>query len=180
MSTLISIGIPTYNQASFLRQAILSVLRQSWQEFEVIVVDDCSTDGTPDVVREFKDPRIRYHRTARNLRPPKSWNVCAKLVRGDYFAVLPHDDVYLPGFLETMAGALQRNPEVGFAQCAFYVVDAELRPKGYRQASEVPLCLSGEDALIWQMERLLCQPCSSDVSYRKGASTRILAGRLLG
>jgi len=157
---LVSVGIPTYNQPAFLRQAIQSVLVQDWNNLEVIVVDDCSTDNTPDVVRQFKDPRVQYHRTQRNLRPPASWNICAGLARGEFFALLPHDDVYMPGFLRAMTSALGEHPDLGFSQCAYYAVDEHLRPTELRRASQARVTVRGEDAVIWQSEFYFCNPVS--------------------
>ena len=59
-SPLISIGIPTFNQSIFLREAIQSVLNQTYQNFEILIIDDCSTDDTRDIVENFIDPRITY------------------------------------------------------------------------------------------------------------------------
>lgn len=155
---LVSIGIPTFNRAPLLRQAITCVLRQTLQNFEIIISDDCSTDDTAQVVASFHDPRIRYHRTATNLRPPRNWNECVRLAQGEIFALLPDDDAYLPDFLATMVHTLQANPTIGMAQCGWYSVDDAWRAVALMQASATPLTLQGEAAFIWEMERLHCVP----------------------
>lgn len=159
-SPLVSVGIPTYNQPEFLRQAIQSVLNQTFRDFEVIVVDDCSTDNTPDVVRQFDDPRIRYHRTDVNLRPPRSWNECVRLAKGAYFAILPHDDLYEPTFLERMTFALKKNPSVGFAQCAHISVNEDLEVIEERYIAKSEFISRGENALVTQTRRHLMNPVS--------------------
>lgn len=167
MCPTVSVGIPTYNRSVLLSQAIQSVLQQSYQDFEIIVSDDSSSDLTPEVVRSFADPRIRYHRTATNLRPPRNWNECVRLAKGEFFALLPDDDVYLPGFLEAMVVVLQQQPNIGFAQCGFVGVDEHLRCLEVVEAHSLPLKLSGESAVIWQMEHLACNPVA--LLFRRSA-----------
>jgi|GEM_PF-7007112 len=157
---LVSVGIPTYNQPEFLRQAIQSVLDQTFQNFEIIVVDDCSTDNTPDIVQEFEDPRIHYHRTDTNLRPPRSWNECARLAKGKYFSILPHDDLYKPKFLEKMVFALEQNPNLGFAQCAHTAVNENLNAIAERYISKDEFIARGEETLIIQTRRHYMNPAS--------------------
>lgn len=167
MAPLISIGIPTYNRSGLLRQAIQSVLQQSYQDFEIVVSDDCSPDDTADVVASFHDSRIRYHRTAANLRPPRNWNECVRLAHGEFFALLPDDDVYCPDYLAQMSAALQARPDTGFAQCAYYQVDERLRPIAPIQPANISFTLQSYDALIWQMQHLACVPAA--VMFRRAA-----------
>ncbi len=154
----VSIGIPTYNRSDLLRQAIQSVLQQTWQDFEVIVSDDCSTDDTATVVQGFNDDRIKYFRTATNLRPPRNWNQCVRMAGGEFFGLLPDDDVYCPTFLSEMLAALRAQPQAAFAQCSYYQVDAQLRCLSMVRPASQPLSLKGESALAWQIERLACAP----------------------
>ncbi len=96
----VSICVPTYNGGEPLRAAIASVLAQTWRDFELIVIDDGSTDATPEIVRSFADPRVRYLRNERNLGPQGNWNRCLDEARGRYFKLLPHDDLLHPQCLE--------------------------------------------------------------------------------
>ncbi len=157
---LVSVGIPTYNQPDFLRQAIQSVLNQTVENLEIIVIDDCSTDHTPEVVREFGDTRIRYFRTAKNLRPPKSWNLAAQYALGRYFSLLPHDDLWLPNYLEKMVALAEKTPQIGFVQCNFKVIN-----QGgivIIKESNLPEInfLSGLKAMDWQLLQLRCNPAA--------------------
>ena len=155
---IVSIVIPTYNQSDFLRQAIDSVMSQTFRDFELIVVDDCSTDTTEVVVKSYTDSRIRYFRTDKNLRPPKSWNYGINLARGRYFSLLPHDDIWDCNFLERMVEQLQENPAKAFAQCNFIVVNESLMQiKSSSGIKEISF-YRGIEALEWQLQYLRCNP----------------------
>ena len=167
MSPTVSIGIPTYNRATLLGQTIKSVLRQSYLDFEIIISDDCSPDDTEDVVRGLGDVRIRYHRTPSRLGVPGNWNQCVRLAHGEFFALLPYDDIYFPDFLEVMVGALRQVPEAGFAQCGFYSVDEDLRCIRPRLAHPESLTLLGEAAIIWELQHFLCNPVA--MLFRRAA-----------
>ena len=127
---LISICIPAYNSERFIAETVDSVLRQTYHELELIVVDDCSPDGTFDVLRGYDDPRMRLYRNLVNIGAEKNWNKCLGLARGDYVKVLPGDDTLYPECLERQAAVLDdpRNADVTFVYCARDVVDAEGRP----------------------------------------------------
>ena len=76
MNDLISIVLPVYNGAKYLRESIDSVLAQTYTNWELLIVDDCSGDETPEIAREYaeKDPRIHYYRNEQNLRLPRNLN----------------------------------------------------------------------------------------------------------
>jgi glycosyltransferase involved in cell wall biosynthesis len=103
----ISVCIPTYNGGEPLRAAIQSVMAQTWRDFELVVIDDGSTDATPAIVAGFDDPRVRYLRNPRNLGPQGNWNRCLAEARGQYFKLLPHDDVLHRECLERQLRVLQ-------------------------------------------------------------------------
>lgn len=103
----VSVCIPTYRGAPTIAAAIDSVLAQSFGDFELIVVDDCSPDETRAVVEAFRDGRIRYVRNARNLGPEGNWNRCLELAGGRYFKLLPHDDVLAPDCLARQVNVLE-------------------------------------------------------------------------
>lgn len=84
----VSVIIPTYNRAPLLGRAVQSVLNQTYQDFEVIVVDDASLDNTEEVVRHFADPRIHYLRHEENRGTAASRNTAIKIDRGEYVAFL--------------------------------------------------------------------------------------------
>jgi glycosyltransferase involved in cell wall biosynthesis len=157
---LVSIGIPTYNRARLLAQAIESARRQTYPHVEIIVCDDASTDNTSEQVARFQDPRLRYHRNDRNLRPPASWNQCVRLARGEYFTLLPDDDVLYPEFAAELVAALDQQPELGFVQCAYAAADEHLRLLRTVLPASAEVTLRGEAALEWQFRELHCLPAT--------------------
>jgi glycosyltransferase involved in cell wall biosynthesis len=121
----ISVCIPSYNRARFLRQALESVFSQTLQDFEVIVVDDASGDDTREVVAAMGDPRVRYFRHARNRGIARSRNSCLEVARGQYLAWLDSDDRYLPEMLARQSAVLDCHPGVGLVHGAFEVFNQE-------------------------------------------------------
>lgn len=123
----VSVCIPTYNRAGFLKQAIHSVLTQSFEDFELIISDNASDDTTEAVVRSFDEPRIRYGRTSFNIGHRANWNRCLELSRGKFITILPDDDAMLRDNLESKVDVLSRNPGVGLVHSKFHVIDNDGR-----------------------------------------------------
>ncbi len=109
-----SVIIPTYNRSDRLAKTMASVLAQSERDFELIVVDDGSTDNTRGVVGGFADPRVRYL-YKQNGGPASARNYGLAGAGGAYIAFLDHDDLWPPNFLEVMIAALEDRPEFGLA-----------------------------------------------------------------
>ena len=107
-----SVVIPLYNKAEVVSAAVGSVLRQSYADFELIVVDDGSTDSSASVVAGMEDPRLRLVAQA-NAGPGAARNRGLGEARGEYVAFLDADDEWEPGFLELGMSALDRHPELG-------------------------------------------------------------------
>jgi glycosyltransferase involved in cell wall biosynthesis len=106
----ISVVMPVYNGASFIGKAIESLFSQSFQDWELVVVDDGSTDATPQILAEYTDARMRILRQA-NTGEAGARNTGLNHVRGDYLAFLDADDEYLPDALKELSGFLDRNPQ---------------------------------------------------------------------
>ncbi len=100
MNPTVSVIIPTYNRANLVSRAIKSVLNQTYQDFEIIVVDDCSEDNTEEIVKSFNDSRIRYIKHKKNKGGSAARNTGIKRARGKYIAFLDDDDEWLPSKLE--------------------------------------------------------------------------------
>jgi len=105
----------TYNGARFLGEAIDGVLGQTWSDFELIIVDDCSTDDTPALLAACRDPRIRVIRPDRNLGVAGARNFGLAACRGVYVAAHDHDDLSLPERLTTQVRYLDAHPEIVMA-----------------------------------------------------------------
>ena len=121
----VSVVIPTRNRAGLLRAAIVSVLAQSFQDFEIVVIDDASDDDTPSVIAGLADDtRISYFRHAKNLGEAASRNAGLAHARGEYIAFLDDDDTWLPEKLAAQVEILDRSPErIGAVYTAYDRVD---------------------------------------------------------
>ena len=106
LSSKVSIILPVYNGAQYIRQSIDSCLDQTFTDFELIIVDDCSTDETPDIIREYQDQRIKYIRNENNQRLPRSLNIGFSHATGDYLTWTSDDNIYLPEAIERMVNVL--------------------------------------------------------------------------
>lgn len=120
----VSVIIPTYNRAHLLPRTIGSVLNQEYKDFEIIVVDDGSTDNTPEVIKGFRDERLRYIRLPENSGwSSKPRNVGLSGARGRYLAFLDSDDEWLPLFLSKLTTKIKEVPDkVGVVYCGLIVV----------------------------------------------------------
>jgi glycosyltransferase involved in cell wall biosynthesis len=115
----VSVVLCVYNQADYLPEAMGSILGQTLTDLELIVVDDGSTDSSPEVIHRFTDPRIRYVRNERNLGHASSLNRGCALARGRYLAIMDSDDISLPERLARQADFLDAHPDV--AMCGSWV-----------------------------------------------------------
>lgn len=128
----ISVIIPTYNRADLLPRAIKSVLSQTFQDFELIIVDDGSTDNTKEVVEEFqkRDRRIKYIWQEKNSgAPAKPTNIGIMNSTGEFIAILEHDDEWLPQKLEKQIAIFNdsKNNMLGLVGCDVLVVSNKTR-----------------------------------------------------
>lgn len=106
---LVSIITPSYNTARFIVETIESVLEQTYRNWELIIVDDCSTDDTESIVASFRDDRIRYIRNEKNSGAAVSRNRALREAKGRWIAFLDSDDLWLPEKLERQIGFMKRN-----------------------------------------------------------------------
>jgi len=124
----VSVIIPTYNRAYLLGRAIQSVLDQTYQDFEVIVVDDASSDNTEEVVKSFNDERIRYIRHVKNKGEAAARNTGIKIARGEYIASHDSDDEWLPEKLEKQMKVFETvSLDVGVVYTGFWRVKGNKR-----------------------------------------------------
>lgn len=118
---MISVVIPLYNKEKQVGRTLESVLAQTFQHFEVVIVDDGSTDGSAKVVKKFDDPRIRLIRQA-NAGVSAARNRGIDAARYDYIALLDADDLWEPEYLATQANLIKENPE-----CDLFVTDYSMK-----------------------------------------------------
>jgi glycosyltransferase involved in cell wall biosynthesis len=144
---VVSVIIPTYNRAHYVTEAIQSVLDQSYQDFEIIVVDDGSTDNTREAVTSFKDPRLKYF-CQENQGVCVARNNGIHISNGEYIYFLDSDDALLEKTLEKGVRILDRHPDVALSHGCAYPMDERgrvfdlpksknIRPGVYRGTEEI-------------------------------------------
>ena len=162
----VSVIIATFNGAAHVEKSLRSVLDQTMEDFEVVVVDDCSTDGTPNLVRGMGDHRIRLAANEANEGVVASRNRCLSLARGAYVAMLDHDDLSLPTRLERQADYLDAHGETVLVGTAAHTLEAGRMGPAKLKGPTTP------ELIGWML--LLSNPlvCSS-VMFRAEAARRL-------
>ena len=122
----VSVVIPAYNHERYVGEAIRSVLDQTFSDFELIIINDGSTDNTESEILKFKDDRIRYY-SQENRGLSATLNRGIGLARGEYFDFLPSDDAFYPEKLEVQLRVFEGNPELGVVFSYPQLVDVEGR-----------------------------------------------------
>lgn len=154
----VSVILPTYNHLRFLPPAIDSVLGQDFQDFELVIVNDGSTDGTKEYLDGLDDPRIRVvHQENRRL--PEALNAGFQVAQGEMLTWISADNHCAPGFLGHLAGALEAYPEAGFAYSAFANIDADGNAISIRENQSLTYhdILVGNPGVASFMYRRTCQ-----------------------
>jgi len=142
---LVSVIIPCYNGEEFIREAIESVISQTYQKWELIVIDDGSTDNSKEIVDKYRTgQRIKCIQHDTNKGIAKASNTGIKLARGDYLAFLDQDDVWLPNKLEVQVNCLKNQQEdIGMICTGMVFTDEKLKPqrifKGFRDDDQKEL-----------------------------------------
>jgi len=131
----VSVIIPTYNRAHLVSRAIGSVFQQTYQDFEIIVIDDGSTDGTHEVIERIREPRLRYLRHDNNQGASAARNTGIEAASGDYIAFLDSDDEWLPNKLEKQVHLLQTSEVSVGAVYSGYVIIGE---RGQPVTAQIP------------------------------------------
>ena len=112
-SPRVSIGMPVFNGADFIRSSVSSLLSQDYDDFELIISDNASTDETESICRELaaSDARIRYHRNDTNVGAAGNYNKVFELARGEFFKWAAHDDECHPSMIRRCVAVLERAPD---------------------------------------------------------------------
>jgi glycosyltransferase involved in cell wall biosynthesis len=124
---MVSVVMTVYNGEKYLREAMDSILAQTYTDFEFILVNDCSTDGTAAIIRSYSDPRIIYLENERNSGIGPSRNRANHEARGKYIATLDADDFALPERLAKQVAFLEAHPNVSVCGSSFTIMDGEGR-----------------------------------------------------
>lgn len=128
----VSIGLPVYNGENYVEEALQSLLTQTYEDLEVIISDNASTDRTEEICRRVAacDPRVRYVRNERNLGPARNYNNAFLLSRGELFKWAAHDDTYAPEYLRKCVEVLESDPGVVLCHCRTQYIDKDARVIG--------------------------------------------------
>jgi glycosyltransferase involved in cell wall biosynthesis len=131
-SPKVSIGLPVYNGEDFLREAIDSLLSQTAQDWELIISDNASTDGTETICRAYaaRENRIRYVRQKKNIGCDRNFDLVFSLSSGEYFKWAAHDDLHLPNFLARCIEVLEEEPSLILSYTQAITIDAKGRRSG--------------------------------------------------
>src|SRR5580698_4852658 len=126
MPTL-SVIVPNYNHARFLRRRVDTILLQTFQDFELILLDDCSTDDSRSILTSYaRDPRVRIEFNSVNSGSCfKQWNKGVRLARGKYIWIAESDDYADERLLERLVAAVESDPKVAFAYCLSWGIRAD-------------------------------------------------------
>lgn len=168
LQPLVSVSIPAYKK-KYLAPAIQSVLNQSYQNFELIIVNDKSPEDIDSVVKQFKDERIRYYTNETNLggaNPALNWNKCLSYAKGTFFALLCDDDLYETNFLETMLNLSEEYPQTNVFRARANFINAD--GKEINRYASAPNWESWEDYL-WHVCRNYRSQTISEWMFRKSA-----------
>jgi len=127
----VSVIIPSYNHAPYLRQRVESVLNQTFQDFEVLILDDASKDKSVKILRRYTEfPQVSLHVNPTNSGSVfRQWEKGVKLARGEYVWIAESDDWAAPTFLSRLVLLLDQNPDVGVAYAQSYIADADSKIK---------------------------------------------------
>jgi glycosyltransferase involved in cell wall biosynthesis len=109
---LVTVAIPTFNRAVWLKQSVISALRQTYRNLEVLVSDNASTDETPEVLEELTNQKLRVIRQKTNIGLLPNWNACLAAAKGEYIVFVSDDDRIEPWMLERCVTLIKRDPQI--------------------------------------------------------------------
>lgn len=132
MDKLISIVLPTYNGSKFIRTSIDSCLKQTYTHFELIIVNDCSTDDTEEIVKSYDDARIVYLKNEINQRLPKSLNIGFSRAKGEFFTWTSDDNYFADDALEKMLKEMEAT-SADLVCAPYHTIDEDNRITGSRE-----------------------------------------------
>jgi glycosyltransferase involved in cell wall biosynthesis len=143
----VSVGLPVYNAERYLRIAIESILNQTLRDWELVICDNASTDGTGAICREYaaRDPRIRYHRLPANIGAANNFRRVFELSRGRYFKWIACDDFCGPEFLERCVQVLDESPDTVLCTTKASMIDQDGRViERYAERQDLPMARASD------------------------------------
>lgn len=122
MNKKITVVIPTYNRARLLKETIASVLNQTYKNFDLLICDNASIDNTLEIIKEFNDERIIYHRHESNIGLQQNWKFALTTPKTTFVALLSDDDLYLPHHLEQGIALMEKNIKASIYACSTQII----------------------------------------------------------
>ncbi len=176
MTPRVTVCMPAYNNARFLAEAIESVLKQSFERFELLIIDDCSTDGTREIVGAYAaaDDRIVFRGNPLNLGMVENWNACLQEAQGEYVKYLFGDDLLAsPDALQKMVAVLDADKSVSLVASARYLIDDRSVKTGTASGFSGNIVVAGPGTInrcLFTQKNLIGEP--SVVMFRKSQAAR--------
>lgn len=147
ISPLVSVCIPVYNSQYFIEKVIDSVLAQTYENIELIIVDNCSTDNTVQIISRIKPSILIFQQNLHNIGMVGNFNECLKLCNGKYIKFLCADDFLLPNCIESMVSALEQNSRATLVCCGRILVNSLGVHIGKKSFPSHQLLVKGFDAI---------------------------------
>lgn len=169
---LVTVAIPAY-KAKFLKEALLSVVGQTYRNLEIVVVNDKSPEDVKGIVDSIKDDRIRYYENKENVggeNPANNWNVCLSLAHGEFFALLCDDDIYDKTFVEKMLALADSYPDVNVFRTRANFIDGEGNVTDWYPCAPA---FEDVDDYMWHVHRGLRKQTISEFLYRRDHIRRL-------
>jgi glycosyltransferase involved in cell wall biosynthesis len=154
MNPTFSVIMTSYNYEAYIGAAIKSVLSQTFADWELIIIDDCSSDGSWSIIQSFNDDRIKSYRNEINQGACAAYNKALSMAHGEFIASLDSDDIYLPHKLERQAVFLKAHPEIDI--CGSYIIETahdgsiNAGPKQYENWFNISIDLDKPENWLWQ------------------------------
>lgn len=146
-SSIVTVLIPVYNGAKYLREAIESILNQTYSNFELLIINDGSTDHSEEIILSYSDPRIRYLSNSINQGLINTLNLGLRSAKGKYIARMDQDDISLPNRIEKQVDFLENNSEIGLVGTAFQIIGDEKYHAYYSDHDHIKLAFNFYNAI---------------------------------
>lgn len=169
---LVSVLIPTYNRATTLGKTLDSIFSQSLQDFEIILVDDASTDSTPDLLASYRDSRLHVYRNPTNLGQAGNAERCLSLATAPFVHYLYSDDYFLPDCLAQKVAAISAHPDIALVFAATQIIAPDGRLVSIRRPFRTDRLFDGARLArhSFRFKNVYGEP--SNVLFRRDLSTR--------
>lgn len=166
---MVSVCIPMYNAQDFIEECLYSVIAQTYKDIEIVVIDNCSTDNSLEIVKKVSDDRIRIIQNDENIGLVGNWNACLKHATGEFVNILCADDVWEKNNLEEKVKIMEQYSNVGAVFSASKVIDENGKVRLKRRPLKRSKLLKGTEFAPWAFSKKNCFGEPSNILFRKNA-----------